>query len=111
SGTLTVTDGTHTIHLKLLGLYTTSNFTLATDNHGGTQVTDPPVASGSPLLTFADIAAAGPHAGTATPIDPLSNLPGAIASNEQAHAGQTLLATGPPGGPGGDHNSLLGAPR
>jgi autotransporter passenger strand-loop-strand repeat protein len=41
SGTLTVTDGAHTAELTLLGQYTTSQFTLASDGHGGTLIGDP----------------------------------------------------------------------
>ena len=41
SGTLTVTDGTHTANLTLLGQYSANDFTLASDGHGGTMVTDP----------------------------------------------------------------------
>ena len=41
SGTLTVTDGTTTAHIKLVGNYTASTFTVASDGHGGTIVTDP----------------------------------------------------------------------
>jgi hypothetical protein len=43
SGTLTVTDGTHTANILLLGQYAAGNFHLATDGNGGTLVTDPPV--------------------------------------------------------------------
>jgi probable HAF family extracellular repeat protein/autotransporter passenger strand-loop-strand repeat protein len=45
SGTMTVTDGTHTANLTLLGQYSTGNFSLASDSHGGTVVTDPLVGS------------------------------------------------------------------
>jgi hypothetical protein len=41
SGTLTVTDGTHTAHIQLIGNYVTSGFTLSSDGHGGTAVIDP----------------------------------------------------------------------
>ncbi|HEY2178005.1 MAG TPA: hypothetical protein VGH15_05435 [Caulobacteraceae bacterium] len=41
SGTLTVTDGTHTAHIKLLGDYLGSTFTVSSDTHGGTKVVDP----------------------------------------------------------------------
>ena len=41
SGTLTVTDGTHTASLTLLGQYSANQFSLASDGHGGTMVTDP----------------------------------------------------------------------
>ncbi len=47
SGTLTVTDGTHTARLAMLGNYAARDFTLADDGHGGTLVSDPPVSSGS----------------------------------------------------------------
>jgi hypothetical protein len=47
SGTLTVTDGTHTADLTLLGQYSTANFSLASDGHGGTMITDPPAMVGS----------------------------------------------------------------
>ena len=49
SGTLTVTDGTHTAILALLGNYTVANFKTSNDGHGGTLVTDPPVSSGTTL--------------------------------------------------------------
>jgi hypothetical protein len=41
SGVLSVTDGTHTARIKLVGDYQSSTFTVATDNHGGVLVTDP----------------------------------------------------------------------
>jgi hypothetical protein len=51
SGTLTVTDETHTANLTLLGQYSTANFSLSSDGHGGTLVTDPqPGSAGSPVL-------------------------------------------------------------
>jgi hypothetical protein len=39
---LTVTDGTHTANLDMVGAYTLSNFHFAADGSGGTLVTDPP---------------------------------------------------------------------
>ena len=53
SGTLTVSDGTHTATLNLLGQYAAGNFTLHSDGNGGTLVTDPPLAglAGNPYLT------------------------------------------------------------
>src|SRR5262245_56435198 len=55
SGTLTVTNGTQTANLTLLGQYSTGNFNIASDGHGGTMVTDPQHPSlvgsaGSPVL-------------------------------------------------------------
>ena len=49
SGTLTVTDGTNTARLVMLGSYVAANFHLATDGHGGTLVSDPPLSSGSAI--------------------------------------------------------------
>ena len=43
SGTLAVTDGTHTANITLLGQYMTANFHVSNDSHGGTFVSDPPV--------------------------------------------------------------------
>jgi hypothetical protein len=42
-GTLTVTDGTDTAHIALVGDYLTSGWTLSNDGHGGTSVIDPPL--------------------------------------------------------------------
>ncbi len=41
SGVLTVTDGTHTAHINLVGNYLKSTFIAASDGHGGTIVHDP----------------------------------------------------------------------
>jgi hypothetical protein len=41
SGTLTVTDGTHTAKIKLAGNYVGATFTPSSDGHGGTKVIDP----------------------------------------------------------------------
>ena len=44
-GTLTLSDGTHTANINMVGTYTLANFHFATDGSGGTLVTDPPVVS------------------------------------------------------------------
>jgi hypothetical protein len=41
-GVLTVTDGTHTAHITLIGNYSGSTFTTSSDQNGGTIVVDPP---------------------------------------------------------------------
>ncbi|MEO8926002.1 MAG: hypothetical protein ABI306_02455, partial [Caulobacteraceae bacterium] len=41
SGTLTVTDGTHTAHITLIGDYRSSTFTASSDGHGGVTIHDP----------------------------------------------------------------------
>jgi hypothetical protein len=45
SGTLTVKEGTSSTTLTLVGSYTASNFSATSDGHGGTLITDPPIAS------------------------------------------------------------------
>jgi autotransporter passenger strand-loop-strand repeat protein len=42
-GTLTVSDGTRTANILLLGQYATGNFTKLSDGNGGTSITDPPI--------------------------------------------------------------------
>ena len=49
-GTLSVTDGTHTANIALLGNYMASSFVPSSDGHGGTLITDPP-SSQQPLLS------------------------------------------------------------
>jgi len=44
-GVLTVTEGTHTAHIRLSGDYTASTFTASSDGHGGTIVVDPTTAA------------------------------------------------------------------
>jgi hypothetical protein len=57
SGVLTVTDGTHTARIHLIGDYTASTFTPSSDGHGGTRVVDPTAAAAgrtppmAPLVT------------------------------------------------------------
>ena len=42
-GTLTITNGSETAHIALLGDYLDSGWTLSSDGHGGTVVVDPPL--------------------------------------------------------------------
>ncbi len=63
-GTLTVSDGTHTASIALLGNYSLANFTASSDGHGGTSVVDPPsttwnVSSASQLSDALSHASAG----------------------------------------------------
>jgi hypothetical protein len=48
-GTLSVSDGIHTANLALLGQYTAASFAAASDGHGGTLITDPPLLAGTQL--------------------------------------------------------------
>jgi hypothetical protein len=59
-GTLTVTDGSNTAHIALLGNYLSSGWTLSSDGNGGVVVVDPPLSapvtgSGSNLTAEGDI--------------------------------------------------------
>lgn len=51
SGTLSVSDGVHIANLTLFGQYVTGQFKAAGDGHGGTLITDPPIATGSGIAT------------------------------------------------------------
>jgi hypothetical protein len=53
-GTLTVSDGTHTASIALLGNYSLANFTASSDGHGGTSVIDPPLTGGNAVYTAKD---------------------------------------------------------
>jgi hypothetical protein len=53
SGTLTVTDGTHTARIILIGNYTASTFTVSSDGHSGTKVVDPTAAPSASILASA----------------------------------------------------------
>ena len=48
AGVLTITQGTNTVELQLEGTYTLANFAIASDGHGGTLLTDPPVVRQNP---------------------------------------------------------------
>jgi hypothetical protein len=47
--TLTVSDGLHAQSLALLGQYMASSFSMASDGHGGTLITDPALTQQSQL--------------------------------------------------------------
>jgi hypothetical protein len=70
SGVLTVTDGTHTARIHLIGDYTASTFTPSSDGHGGTSVVDPTAAA----------------AGRTPPMAPLVAAMAAFAPRGAAHA-------------------------
>jgi hypothetical protein len=55
SGTLSVTSGTNTATITLLGHYVAGDFHVSTDNHGGTFVTDQPVSASQ------NVALVNPH--------------------------------------------------
>jgi len=51
SGTLTVTDGTTSGSVNLIGTYTSGNFVLTSDGNGGTEVYDPPIVPNGGTVT------------------------------------------------------------
>jgi autotransporter passenger strand-loop-strand repeat protein len=53
SGTLTVTDGTNTANILLLGHYMASQFTSGTDGFAGTLIGDPPATRNAGLIMLA----------------------------------------------------------
>jgi hypothetical protein len=65
-GVLTVTDGTHTAKIKLVGNFSGSTFTTSSDSHGGTTVVDPQ-AGPAVLPLIAAMASFGADAGHFTP--------------------------------------------
>ena len=60
AGTLTVSDGTHTASLALLGNYSLANFTASSDGQGGTSVVDPPLPAGQSGNLPSENSGAGP---------------------------------------------------
>jgi hypothetical protein len=81
SGTLTVTDGTHTANIKLSGNYTTSTFTVSSDGHGGTTVVDPPgTAKAHAFIAAMAGFGAGPCTGGTTPVSAPSAMVPLIAA-------------------------------
>jgi autotransporter passenger strand-loop-strand repeat protein len=59
SGTLIVKEGSQTQSFTLVGSYTSANFSVTSDRHGGTLITDPPVTSGGSVATNAEITFGG----------------------------------------------------
>jgi hypothetical protein len=49
-GTLTVTDGTHTANIALVGNYLASTFVASSDGHGGTAIVDPVLTSSNQMV-------------------------------------------------------------
>jgi hypothetical protein len=53
SGVLSVTDGTHTAQIRLLGQYAASQFAMASDGHSGTMISDMPTGGAAPAMIAA----------------------------------------------------------
>jgi hypothetical protein len=70
-GTLTVTDGTHTAKIKLVGDYTGATFVAGSDGHGGTTVVDP--LNNAAVHSFVAAVAGTPRGGS--PLSPQSEWP------------------------------------
>ncbi len=61
SGVLTVTDGTHTAHITLIGNYTGSTFVASSDGQGGVSIVDPQSGGGAAPAALSPIASASGH--------------------------------------------------
>jgi hypothetical protein len=66
SGTLTVTDGTHTAKITLIGDYVGHTFTTSSDGHGGTTVVDPPASGGHTIPLVVAMAGFSARGGSGT---------------------------------------------
>jgi hypothetical protein len=92
-GTLTVSDGTHTASIALLGNYSLGNFTASSDGSGGTTVVDPPLPGQIANL----------------PSENLANDPVEAALNQQmALWSQHMASAFPSSGPGHFGTSVIG---
>jgi hypothetical protein len=85
SGVLTVTDGTHTARITLIGNYTASMFSVSKDSHGGTIVVDPTPAKSTVAAACALVTAAAAFA-------PASPAQSGVTPDARA-AGPPLLAS------------------
>jgi hypothetical protein len=101
-GVLTVTDGTDTAHITLVGDYTHSGWNLFQDAGGGTRVVDPPLppADSAPLLYVAGtgdpVANPSPAtvgSGPSLPGNADSNQPVTYVAQEPAIAGEASLTS------------------
>jgi len=80
-GMLSVTDGTHSANIALLGNYTASSFVPSNDGNGGTTIVDPPMGTSDPGDAGANAAGAGSDAGGAGQLlfsDTASQATGAV---------------------------------
>ena len=73
SGVLTVTDGTHTAHIHLVGDYTGSTFVASSDGNGGVDIVDPRAQTPSVAHFAGAMATLG---GPAGPLGGLNNVRG-----------------------------------
>ena len=109
-GTLTVSDGTHTASIALLGNYSLANFTASSDGHGGTSVIDPPLPqastgcsnseSGSAVHPVSDIGLRMARSGVA-------RRPGTLAIRQARRAARSVYGGRPSSGRGRRLQDLL----
>jgi hypothetical protein len=97
SGVLTVREGTQTQSFTLAGSYTAANFSVTSDGHGGTLITDPPVTNDGSVAASAETSSGG------NSIDTVSGSAATVVSG-----GYEL---GTSGGAAGDTDSCGGIDR
>jgi aspartate 1-decarboxylase len=94
-GVLTVTDGSHTANIVLLGDYTASTFNVSSDGQGGTFVADPPATSpvpspsdpAAPVTNADQPVVTSPEMGTVSMETGASLPPPSISSTTKDNAG------------------------
>ena len=77
-GVLTVTDGTNTAMIHLVGNFLSSTFTVASDGHGGTTVTDPTAHKASAQQLAAAMSQMSPGSGVGSGADLHASGPTAL---------------------------------
>jgi 20S proteasome alpha/beta subunit len=93
-GTLTLSDGTNTASIALLGNYSLANFTASNDGHGGTSVVDPPLPSENQAMDPVEsalnqqLALWSQHMASAFPSSAFSNGGPSLASPSELGDGQ-----------------------
>jgi hypothetical protein len=85
SGVLTVTDGTHTARIHLVGDYTGSTFVASGDGNGGVDIVDPSAQAPSAAHFVGAMAMLGGHGGSA----------GGLIDGRAIHDGHPLFMAGP----------------
>ena len=92
-GTLTVSDGTNTANIHFTGTYNESNFSFASDGHGGTIVYDPPAGASAQTATEPVTVDNGASQGESSVITPAANSPNGTTVTATS-ADQTLTGMG-----------------
>ncbi len=91
-GILTVTDGTHTAHIRLAGNFTGSTFIASSDGHGGVTVIDPPNGGSASVVPLRPLDTAARHQFIAAMAGLGGSAAGAIHTSEAGPVHAPILA-------------------